>query len=789
MTATNNLVQNTESIEDMYDKVGVNQIPYKTQLSFRPLIEELEKRVNSDYPADSGLAKLILEKLPEDHPFRKEELSKDEVKSNCEAFDWLLSSLMPPVMRTNVMVKIGAPFDFDAVYITPPLQNLMETHDTMSLITKESSEFFSTTMLLSACSLILNRFYDQKIDLEPIVKFSVKNKKTGLDQHIKFDINPNFIKVKALKPLKPLSEEDIKRLMSNIYDTDLWLSYIPPENFAFEGFVIGVLKFITAEETSSLLKSSLLQKEAVLHEENIRKLEGLVKAYLNVPDLRLGVTAIDYPPEYAVSHKYRIRFDILADRQERLLESTNRGSIHEKACKYKESVIVEDLEMIKNPTPIERQLMEEGIRSVIIQPLKNKDGRVIGLLEIASPTPFVLHSFKEHKLKEITSMFSLAVERSREEIDNQIEAVIREQFTAVHPSVEWRFIEASYNLLEKRENSAEHASMEPIVFKDVFPLYGQADIVSSSTKRNASIQADLIDNLMRASKLLNLSKAFINFPLADQVLLMVEKGLRDLQREFNSNDESRLVELLHTQVHPIFDYLQVNVPDLTHQIYNYYDELDSELKIIYKKRKEYEDSVTIVNNRIGNLIDQKQKEAQLILPHYFEKYKTDGVEYDMYIGDAMLRHGGYTEMHLRNLRLWQLITMYEVTQLVDMIQPELPTALTTAQLIFAYNTPLSIQFRMDEKKFDVDGAYNVRYEILKKRIDKAVIQGTSERLTVAGKIAIVYLQEKDKQEYLEYFEYMKARGFITDEVEDLTLGKLQGVQGLKALRVTVKPLD
>ncbi len=29
---------------------------------------------------------------------------------------------------------------------------------------------------------------------------------------------------------------------------------------------------------------------------------------------------------------------------------------------------------------------------------------------------------------------------------------------------------------------------------------------------------------------------------------------------------------------------------------------------------------------------------------------------------------------------------------------------------------------MDEKRFDVDGAYNARYEIVKKRIDKAYVK-------------------------------------------------------------------
>lgn len=40
------------------------------------------------------------------------------------------------------------------------------------------------------------------------------------------------------------------------------------------------------------------------------------------------------------------------------------------------------------------------------------------------------------------------------------------------------------------------------------------------------------------------------------------------------------------------------------------------------------------------------------------------------------------------------------------------------------STPISIHFKMDEKQFDIDGSYNVRYEIAKKRIDKAKIKGS-----------------------------------------------------------------
>jgi hypothetical protein len=97
---------------------------------------------------------------------------------------------------------------------------------------------------------------------------------------------------------------------------------------------------------------------------------------------------------------------------------------------------------------------------------------------------------------------------------------------------------------------------------------------------------------------------------------------------------------------------------------------------------------------------------------------------------------------------------------------------------------MSIKFRMDEKQFDVDGAYNIRYEIIKKRIDKAHIKNTDERLTVPGKIAIVYSQDKDALEYIKYINFLQSRNQLGN-IEFLQLEDLQGVSGLKALRVEV----
>ncbi len=74
---------------------------------------------------------------------------------------------------------------------------------------------------------------------------------------------------------------------------------------------------------------------------------------------------------------------------------------------------------------------------------------------------------------------------------------------------------------------------------------------------------------------------------------------------------------------------------------------------------------------------------------------------------------------------------------------------------------------------------------MKKRVDKANIKNTEERITQPGKIAIIYSQKEDEEEYLQYIRFLQFQKLLGDEIETLELEDLQGVTGLKALRVKV----
>lgn len=112
--------------------------------------------------------------------------------------------------------------------------------------------------------------------------------------------------------------------------------------------------------------------------------------------------------------------------------------------------------------------------------------------------------------------------------------------------------------------------------------------------------------------------------------------------------------------------------------------------------------------------------------------------------------------------------------------------LQTTQLLYVNTGPIELTFRNDERRFDVEGSYNIRYEIIKKRIDKVCVLDTTQRLTQPQKIAIVYSNDQHAEEYIGYIQQLQQGQILLNDLELLQLENLQGVTGLKALRVGIR---
>lgn len=756
--------------------------PYRTTFSFTPYMQKMREHLCDTCDFTQSAIQPVLEQY-EEHLLSAGDDAEMDISD--PRFQAAVRVVLPSMILNDNLNFVSKPFvkesvvattGFDAVYSGDKYE--IKLMPEFLLRGKQKRANLYNTF-------ILNTFYDQSLTDETSDTIVVRNKENGIERYYDLRMQLDFVEAVALRKLPELSQKDINRLLNNIDDDDMWLNVFPADMLEFRGFMIGSLVDVTEVEVISDLRQYLsrMGEDVNIHALH-RQLESYLTSYLNRAGLTVGEAILDdrnYLRQQPVSLTGLTGVEILHKEAQGLL----KGGLYAEVFAHKKPVYCGDLSAIASHHELEAQLIAAGYHSVILCPVVDAAGRVMNIIEIGTEQPYSFTALTVQKLEGIFTILQEGYIELLNMLKNVINGIIKDKFTSIHPSVEWKFEEVATQYYVERIANKD-IDIQPILFEKLHPLYGQADIVGSSVLRSEGIREDLIENLQLLETLMAtwLSKKKLHILEASKI--RVEKLRVGLQEQYVASDETEVVSFITKEIHPLLEQLHSQYRELSTAAYqDYTSKLDKTAGVIYVKRRAFESSVGKVNSTISAMIEKADRKMQSVQQHYFEKYKTDGVEYNMYLGASLLQDGSFSSFDLQNFKIWQLTTMCDITREMNKLSPSLPVPLQTAQLIFVYSQPLSIRFRMDEKKFDVDGAYNVRYEILKKRIDKATILNTGERLTVAGKVAIVYLHEEDKQEYMEYLNYLIHKGYITDQIEDLMLENMQGSEGLKALRISV----
>lgn len=761
------------------------ETPFRAAFSLKKLIEFWKNSAGNNEPCIGSdfAAKLVeeVQNIPELNTVIDDYSVLDKYS---DLVDALMSAIFPPSYWNTNLTAVCFPMELKAVYATPRFKDYFtDAEGSFEKDMNYSDEFFKAGKIITLYATILKVVYN--IDMTvvyPLIR-KITDKETGLERYFKLNMDNRFIDIKVNHPLPEINKEKLTLLSENMFNLELWKEILPGHIAEFEGFLVVNAFEVTDQEALSKLKFDLLDKNILVNPKGFEVLETRIRTMFRNPRLKLGIASFSEDKTTIIRSGSKVgQSFILSDScVEKCMDYED--SIYEKAVNTGSPQIIYDLGALPNCTKVEREINSMGVKNLLVAPLIF-EGKTIGVIELGSPNAGELNAINALKLIEVLPLFSLALKRSIEDMESRIQAIIKEKCTAVHPAVEWRFRKAAMNLLEK-EHSDEFAHMEEIVFRDVYPLYALSDIRNSSITRNKAIQKDLRDNLRLAKDILTAASSVKLMPEFEHLVYKTDKHINMLLDGLQTGDEANVTAFLKKEIEPLFENISGLSDETAAAIKLYRDSIDSELGIVYRKRKEYDQSVKHLNENAALIVDDEEAYAQKIFPHYFEKYKTDGIEYTMYIGDSISEKEKFHPVYLKNLRLWQFILMCKVAAMAEKVKPLLEIKLELAHLILVQNSPLSIRFHHDQKKFDVDGTYNVHYEIMKKRIDKAEIRGKEERLTQPGKIAVVYSQQSEATEYLQYIEYLQAKGFLKKDVEFLELEDLQGVYGLKALRVSV----
>lgn len=757
--------------------------PLKAQISFHKVMERLEEIADSDVDYRSEYAKALLKDTARFPELREGITDLDLLDKHEKIIKNLLADLFPTALTHNEIKAAAIPF-FDITFnYTERFKNIVQAAGSdfgMAIRNFDDHQFY-----VFCCCLILNSYYGYHFDFNRPLFYDIPDA-NGIMRHYRILYNADFLEILPTDKMVDITEDDVNLLMDNFNNLELWKEKFPEESWISKGFGIVTLFDATNESAISNLKSNLLKTED-FNEITKSNLETIFRSIYKIPDLKIGFTEINKEDnQFRLAPFEDIQSHILLNNREINCGSMFCDQSLEKLLEEKNYFIISDVASFIQNNPDDSKfaehLLAQDIRSCILAPII-KNNRLLGLVELVSARPRELNSINANKLAYILPFLTDTIDRYYSELQNEIDAIIQNEYTAIHHSVYWKFREEA--LLHINYKNQRDLAYKEIVFREVYPLYGQIDIKGSSTARNESIEKDLIQQIELLLSLFRFIFKVEKLPLIEQHIFELEKMEKQLKSELKADTEAVTQNYIQNEIHPVLKHFDTSHNAIHQKIEAYFETLDKKMKMVYDSRKDFDDALSIINKQMAAVLDRKQDEAQSFFPHYYERFKTDGVEHNLYIGASISPKNTYNPIYLNNLRLWQLQAMCEMENEYYRLRPSLPYDLDVTSLILVFSTPISIRFRMDEKRFDVDGTYNARYEVVKKRIDKSFIKGTQERITDKGKITIVYSQKQEEAEYRRYIRFLQHKNMLSGKVETFEVEDLQGVTGLRALRVSV----
>lgn len=708
----------------------------------------------------------------------------DSLSKYQKQIDHLLSDIFPAALQSNEIKIVSMPFQESVLQATKRYQSII--NNASEDFIPEIKNFNDDHYYIMGCSIILMQYYGYKIDFRRPFYYEIPDK-NGMLRYYRMLYNGDYIDIEKKQETPEITRDDVAVLLDNFENIALWKEKFPPNSYIFKGFVIANLYDATVDVSISNLKSGLLQYDQ--EDGNFAQdFHKIFQAIFNLPELQIGFS--NYNKEDATFELVpmkEIRSYILYGETEASCTTALCSGSYDAVFNTGNYFAVSDVEKYHNMHPdirMYQNLHEQGIASTILAPIRYQ-GKLLGILELASPNKGDLNSINANKLEDVMPYIVDAVLRNKEQQENEIELVIQNECTSIHKSVYWKFEREAKRYLKLQLSGDANVQYRDVVFKDVYPLFAQVDIKGSSEARNKATQKDILLQLSNARKILQAARKIENLPVYEQLEYDLSNFILETKEQLEVDSERKILNFLSQHIRPLFSHLLKRSDVLSTLIKSYRSQIEDNLGLIYRHRKVYDDSVMLLNKKMAAVLKNKQKAAQKMYPHFFELFKTDGVEHNMYIGESITKDDSFNKIYLYNLRLWQLQVICEMENEHFELSRKMDHPLEVASMILVFNASLSVRYRMDEKRFDVDGTYNARYEVVKKRVDKAFIKGTEERLTQAGKIAIVYSQAADEAEYLRYINFLQSKNYLGTEVEILELEDLQAVTGLKALRVNV----
>ncbi|PZF73719.1 hypothetical protein [Taibaiella soli] len=761
-------------------------------LSFEPYLRALEAYLDKCLIKEHRLFFESIRDAIKDHPGLKHPISDlkqlSEIKDVLDLLELNLFPLFPRDTEIEDAIGILSPIRFFS-YSDGFKQILFNPDDTFRLEPFDIETTLEENYRMTYRE-ILRKCYGLT-ELEPREALTIFQTRAtgGIRAYYRMSINKQFVDIKVDGELPPLQQEWID------YATDILTVHrclehpIPLEQFRMEGFFIFTLKDVTEEEALHSLREIVANMHTQDEVYAFERMKHATLSYLGQEGLEVGmVPVVSLNRGYAYDDRIFQKTSLVF----RGLQNGYTAAAREKLFnefiasageKFQHSVyrnICADGETSDESEMLNRM----GLQTLAVFPVWHQK-KLMGLIEVGSQNMVVIKGNLVRKMEKVLPLFREFIVYQQNHFKELMESFIKERYTAIQPSVAWKFNDIAWHALQRNRHDFSDIATPTISFENLYPFYAAVDIRNSSQERSTAVRTDFLNQLHYLSHLLkNVNGNEIKDEIIE-LLLQIRYWQSQITDSLTIEQEADLTQFLETDSLQFIGRLKEGSYISEEEALDYAGRIATETGIFYRARNSYEESLQRINATLKIVLDEAEDRLQESIPHYLEKFKTDGWEYNLYSGKSIAPWQTYDTDAIFKIQNWQVRMMVDMAIAAHRIKGELPHQLSTTQLILAHMHPVNINFRIDEKRFDVEGAYSIRYEVIKKRIDKARILNSEERLTQPGTIAIVYAHNREAVAYRAQLQELIKEGRLLPDISFLELEKMQGITGMKAMRATI----
>ncbi len=544
-----------------------------------------------------------------------------------------------------------------------------------------------------------------------------------------------------------------------------WRQRLRLENYQLSGQLLLEGSDVTERETIRHIIGLLIDRDSILRPDKFRRINKRLRSLFHATNSLILSTENEQTRLFIGTERKELRASVYSI-------ASLTGSHFLRAADANRVWNVPDLSL-DCQTDCERSLLNQGVRSMLLIPLvvraikAGKGSRQLaGVVGVVSEHPHNFDGLDYKYAEELMPAFTAALRQA-----------IQQRFTNIHPSVEWRF-------LQEAERRSWGLPPEQIVFANVYPLYGISDIRGSSEERNRSIQADLLEQFQLGLRVVDAVCQFQESALGEQLRLDLLDYIGQIKERVTVDAEVTALKVLSDRLEVYFDYFAQCGPDALAAVEAYRQSCNNDHKSVYVARARYDQTISQINALLKETWERWQVRMQQIIPHYCDIESTDGINHMIYVGESI--DSKFSIYHLRSLRYEQLRAICECARTAFSLQTTYDTNLEVTHLVLVQDLTVDIfHDETTEKLFEVRGTRDIRYEIVKKRIDKAVDEEARTRITQPGMLTVVYSTEEEWTEYHQYLRYLTREGWVDTEIQSGTVEPLQGITGLRFARVRV----